>query len=133
LFNKLAGEIVMSWRGAGRRAGGARIAEELQELRRVADAVAATGAGFWELALAGDVLLLEALWRRRLDAKAVERIADLYRRAVLRGASAKETLSVIEQLRFFEAMLETEAPGPVREALEPWLRQLRESSDATPA
>jgi hypothetical protein len=127
LLNKVAGEVVLSWRQVGRRAESAGTAEDLRELGRLADTVARTGAGFWELALAGDVLLLEALWQRRLDAKAAQQIEEVYRRAILRGASAKEVESVLDQLRFFETTLETEAPRPLRENLAPSLRALRES------
>ena len=132
LLNKVAGEVVLSWRQVGRRAKPAGIPEDLRELRRLADTAARSGAGFWELALAGDVLLLEALSQRRLDAKAAQQIEEVYRRAILRGASATEAQSVLEQLRFFETALEA-APKPVREGLAPGLRTLRESLDAKPA
>ena len=129
LANKLAGDVVLGWRQAGRRAGTGATRAELERLVRLAETVTRTSTGFWELALAGDVALLRALYARRLDAETAATIRDAFQRAIHRGASLRELRSVLDQLRFFETMLATEAPAATRARLAPGVRMLREALD----
>jgi tetratricopeptide (TPR) repeat protein len=136
LVNRLAAEVVLSWeppktRGAktkkGKAKGSDSIAEGLLELDGYADRLRQKGQSFWDWSLKSDCLLLKTLNAQSITPKDRNDILTGYQEAKRREGSAKDIDSVVENIRFFEAMLGTKNLSKVLSPLAESLKELRES------
>jgi CHAT domain-containing protein/pimeloyl-ACP methyl ester carboxylesterase len=134
LANRLAAEIVLSWEQPtgrqpqrGKKKGAESLAEGLAELSTYAKDLIGKGQSFWDMSLAPDQKLLEALYAQRITANDQKEIFSGYLEAKRRGGSAREIDSVIKNIRFFESMVVTQAPLNIRQQLSAGLKTLRES------
>jgi len=139
LANRLAAEVVLSW--VPSKTGGAKTkqrkvkrsdstAEGLLELEGYADVLRQKGQSFWDWSLKSDCLLLKALYAQSLTAKDRDAILEGYQEAKRREGSAKQMDSVIENVRFFEAMLDTKSLSKDLSSLAESLKALRESLES---
>ncbi|MDH5564240.1 MAG: CHAT domain-containing protein, partial [Nitrospirota bacterium] len=136
LVNRLAAEVVLSWeppktQGAktkrGKAKGSDSIAEGLLELEGYADVLRQKGQSFWDWSLKSDCLLLKALYAQSFTTEDREAILKGYQEAKRREGSAKDIDSVVENIRFLEAMLGTKNLSKARSSLAESLKDLRES------
>ena len=136
LVNRLAAEVVLSWeppktRGAktkrGKAKGSDSIAEGLLELEGYADVLRQKGQSFWDWSLKSDCLLLKGLYAQNFTTEDREAILKGYQEAKRREGSAKDIDSVVENIRFLEAMLGTKNISKGRSSLAESLKELRES------
>jgi CHAT domain-containing protein/triacylglycerol esterase/lipase EstA (alpha/beta hydrolase family) len=131
LANRLTGQVVLSW--AGRQVADAKPADikaGLAELAALASQLAPSATRFWELALAADRLLLEALWKggKALGDETRAAIVSAYATAVVRGGSPREIGSVTDQIEFLKSMAAGLRPTNAA-ALTKWLTALQADLD----
>ena len=135
LVNRLAAEIVLSWglnptrgaKGKRRKVSGIDTIENgLSELEQHAERLLNEGQSFWDWGLNADVLLLKALYAQTLTADDRDAIFNGYQEAQRREGSAREIDSVVENIRFFEVMLETMHASPAHSTLAESLKMLRD-------
>lgn len=79
------------------------------------------------MSLTPDQKLLEALYAQRLTVNDQKEILNGYVEAKRRGGSAREIDSVIKNIKFFEAMVATQAPPNIRQQLGAGLKTLCEN------
>lgn len=125
----------MSWglnptrgaKGKRRKVSGIDTIENgLSELEQHAERLLNEGQSFWDWGLNADVLLLKALYAQTLTADDRDAIFNGYQEAQRREGSAREIDSVVENIRFFEVMLETTHASPARSTLAESLKMLRD-------
>ncbi len=136
LENRLAAEIVLSWepprgrktnkREKERRENTKRIDDGLAELRKYGEELKQHGKSFWDMSLLPGQQLLTALHKQSMNSKDQKEIIEGYLVAQRRGGSAREMDSVINNIKFFESMIQPPIPQNVREKLAEGLKQLRE-------
>jgi hypothetical protein len=79
------------------------------------------------MCLLPDQQLLAALYRQDLKPDVRRKITEGYLAAKRRGGSAREMESVIKNIQFFEAMMETQAPPKISQQFRQGLEALRQS------
>ena len=131
LANRLAAEVVQSWRPTGSNKGRTRAAEALDEGLTLLDAVATelsqSSTDFFDLSVRADHKLLSALKSRTFDPLNRQDVEVAYVRAGLRGVSPRHRASMRDQMAFFEAMARSELVGLDSEKLASELAQLGQS------
>ncbi|MGP0591074.1 DUF7379 domain-containing protein [Nitrospira sp. T9] len=137
LVNQLAAKIVLSWGTQKSRTvpkGKTKqtdwVNETLSELEREAEELRHTGRSFWEWGLKPECRLLNALYVQRLTVNDHNDILKGYQEAKRREGSAKHMDSVVENIRFFEAMLSTNNFSKAPSALAQSLKKLREGLES---
>jgi hypothetical protein len=118
LGNQIAADIVRSWRTRGIRSTTRALLSQLEQL---ATEPGTDRTDTFNLSVAADRLLLQALLDRRLDDAARGRIHERFAAALSRGASPGVRLSMRTRFAFFLSLLPTEFPDEGREAM---IRQL---------
>jgi hypothetical protein len=140
LQNRLAAEIVLSWNAPktrtarrGKKKRPDSIAEGLAELETYAKNLKQKGQSFWDMVLIPDQQLLVSLYKQRITPNDQKEIVKGYRDAKRRGGSVKDMDSVIENIRFFEAMLgprtSSRFPAQLAKDLEELRKGLSSSDD----
>jgi tetratricopeptide (TPR) repeat protein len=136
LVNRLAAEVVLSWEPPktggvktkrGKAKGSDSLTEGLLELEGYADVLRQKGQSFWDWSLKSDCLVLKALYAQNLTAEDREGILKGYQEAKRREGSAKDIDSVVENIRFLEAMLGAKNLSKGLSPLAESLKALRES------
>jgi hypothetical protein len=134
LQNRLGAQIVLSWKkpqGRGAQKAATERTESIEQglaqLARYAQDLANTQPTFWNMCLLPDQQLLAALYRQDLKPDARRKITGGYLAAKRRGGSAREMESVIKNIQFFEAMMETQAPPKISQQFRQGLEALRQS------
>jgi hypothetical protein len=126
LLNWYASQIALGWTQAPAKEVKAQIDAAAAELRTRADSLDDDECTFWDLSLKANVRLLDALHDGSL-AKQQDAVFAAYEKAMRRGVSRREELSVLENLRFFETI----AGGIAKQAATgKLLSEMREKLDA---
>jgi hypothetical protein len=132
LANRLAAEIVLAWPLSARRPRSKAARERLsaiesglQEIRSIA-ARTKPGRDFWNDTLMGNVLLGTCMARQEISATELDNMLTVYSNAAIRGGSARALRSVIDQIRFFEAMADPGTDASKKGSLVESLETLRE-------
>jgi hypothetical protein len=134
LANRLAVEVLQSWRPTGSDEEQTRAAAALDEGLTLLDAVATelsqASTDFFDLSARAEHTLLSALKSRTFDQLRPQDIKDAYMLAGLRGVSPRQRASMRDQVAFFEAMARSELVGSESEQLASELALLGQSLEA---
>ena len=109
LGNRLAAEVVLGWRGAGRR-GRDDVRTGLRAYGDIAEELRRRSTAYFDLAATADWRLLSELARGALPAAASRRVREAFVHAGLRGVVPRHRASFRDQLGFYTAMSATELP-----------------------
>jgi triacylglycerol esterase/lipase EstA (alpha/beta hydrolase family) len=126
LANRLAADVVLSWRGAANAAEQKRIRESLETLQQLGAELAGTRTDFFSLSVEADRMLLAALAASKLDRKRRESIERKYREALARGVAVRHRDSMRSQFAFLRTLAAAEAPARVRAGMVKQLGQLEQ-------
>jgi hypothetical protein len=128
LANRLAAEVVQSWKRAAAAGDGAPPAAALEAglalFGELAAELGQSSTDFFHLSARADHKLLTALRARRLDPAAMQDITAEYVQAGLRGVSPRHRASMRDQLAFFEAMARAELAAAEGQSLAAALARL---------
>jgi uncharacterized protein YejL (UPF0352 family) len=121
LANCLAAQVVLGWQEPHTPAAPSEVVKAseagLIDLKAVATELAMSSTDFWDLSAMADFKLLTALIACVLDPGQCEDVATEYIRAGLRGVLPRHRASMLDQIRFYRLMADTEAPADRRDDL----------------
>jgi hypothetical protein len=122
LGNRLAADVVLSWRAPGRR-GRDDVRTGLRAHAEIAEALRRTSTAYFDLAATADGRLLSELAKGALPPPTRRRVQEAFVQAGLRGVAPRHRASFRDQLSFYTAMV-TELPARRGRALKAALDEL---------